>query len=226
MNATITIERTTGKKEKLRKVIDVSSPSRSIDIDEFLGDDDEFRIADVGVFKHFAQVTEHESIEDLVDLWQQVRVNPYGVYFIYDYLLKNPQVLKVEERNRVSPITVVSRYQSVNYGFFKDKRHAGGSIFGGHMPNPRGKAMKEALIECLDMEHLMRRAVDNGGYGMAEFKRGECITHEITSEVQKLILEWRSDPQMVRSWYPSSSPVWGENFVYVWLPMVKNDFYF
>lgn len=226
MNATITIERTTAKKEKLRKLIDISSPSRSIDIDEFLGDDDEFRIADAGVFKHFAQVTEHESIDDLLELWNQIRVNPYGVYFIYDYLLKNPHVLKVDERNRVSPITVTNRYQSVNYGFFKNKRDAGVNIFGGHLPNPRGKAMKEALIECLDMELLMCCARDNGGYGMAEFHNGVCDTHAIPSEVQKLILEWRNDPQTKRNWYPSSSPVWGSDFVYVWLPLIKTDFYF
>jgi hypothetical protein len=226
MNATITIERTTAKKEKLRKLIDISSPSRSIDIDEFLGDDDEFRIADAGVFKHFAQVTEHESIDDLLELWNMIRVNPYGAYFIYDYLLKNPHVLKVDERNRVSPLMVANRIGNYNYGFFKSRCDAGVNLFGGYIKRPQGRAAKEALEKCIDLDRFMSLAVTDGGYGMAEFRNGECITHTIPSEVLKLILEWRGNPDTKRNWYPSSSPVWGSDFVYVWLPLIKTDFYF
>lgn len=226
MSCIITIERTLKDKTKLKKRLDISSPSRGIYIDEFLGEDDEFRIADAGMLQYFAQVNEHEGIEDLLELWHQVRANPYGVYFIYDHLIKHPEMLKPEERNRLSPSIVASRYNSLTYGFFRDKREVGINLFGWHLVNPRGKALKTAVQECFDVAKLMDYSVLHGAYGLAEFKDGKCITHDIPVDVQVYIDAWRVDPMTKRNRYPASAPLWGRDFVYVWMSGMKNDFYF
>lgn len=225
MNCIITIERTCKDKSKLRKRIDITSPSRSIDIDEFLGDDDEYRIADAGILQHFAQVNEHESLDDLLELFNSVRQNPYGNYFIYQFLVQNPELLKPEERNRISPTCVVSRYGHLSYGFLKDKGDFAKSAFNHYFPNPRGKLATAALVECIDLNKLADLAIAAGIFGLAEFKDGKCVSHDIPYDVLCFIDEWRSGG-WGRRYYTSTSPVWSPDFVYAWATGVKNDFYF
>lgn len=225
MNCFITIERTCKDKSKLRKRIDITSPLRSIDIDEFLGDDDEYRIADAGILQHFAQVNEHESLDDLLELFNSVRQNPYGSYFIYQFLVRNPELLKPEERNRISPTCVANRYSNFSYGFLKDKSDFAKSEFNRYFPNPRGKLAKAALVECVDLNKLADLAVAARAYGLAEFRGGKCVSHDIPLDVLHFIEDWRRNGEG-RRYYTSTSPVWSPDFVYVWSTGVKNDFYF
>ena len=217
MKALIKIQKNDGS----TKAIDIGSPCFNQDLDEFMDKDDEFRIVDSGVLGLFANITEFESLHDLIDLYHGVKQQPFGYYLVGDYLRRNTSILTPRDGTRISPSVLLQYYSSFNYGQVKDERAAFDAMFAySLLKEPKSTPVRKAMDACFDHKKFLSIASEHG-YQFVKFMNWEPVGYSVPDAVKQVFREWGADAIDAidrRRGYAGDDVIYTGNFVYITVP--------
>ncbi len=191
------------------------------ELDEFTGDNDEFKIVDTGILKLFADVSDVEGINSVHSLANQVKTNPLQTWAVSNWMRKNMHMLREEQKRRLAPDHVVEFTNSYSHHPHQSLAKLAYNQFSAVR---RGTLlMKKAIEKCLDWEQLARIGLENGCYAVLECKDG-VLSEPVPDEVLAYFKAWRESAYF-KTYVGTTSPMAGDTFVLAWNSPKAPDFY-